>query len=88
MEIQNIIFNILKSSAQYWIRYWIQEESQGLTFRGEYIELRVHYLDGQKLKDLFDAGFEIDRIQSKKIDADCYCDILMKRDLNYQNQGK
>lgn len=85
---EQIIFNILKSSSRYWVRYWIHNELQGMTLPGEYIEIRVHYADGQTLQELFDAGFQIYKIQSKKIDADCYCDILLKRELNHKSDNQ
>lgn len=88
MEIQSIIFNILQRGTWNWVRYWVQKESQGTTSRGEYIEVRSYYMSGLGLQELLDAGFEIDTIRPKKDEADCYCDILLKRDLNYQYQNK
>lgn len=85
---EQIIFNILKSSSRYWIRYFRVDKLEGMTLPGEYIEIRVHYVNGRDLKELFDAGFEIDRVQSKKIDADCSCDILLKRELNHKSDNQ
>ncbi|MFV0329968.1 MAG: hypothetical protein ACK5KL_09155 [Dysgonomonas sp.] len=82
---EQIIFNILLKSAHNWVRYWIQKEINGFTLPGEYIEIRTHYMPGDNLQELFDAGFKIKDITPKKIDADCYCDILLKRELNYSN---
>lgn len=78
---EKIIFNILNSSAHNWVRYWIEKEMSGLSMPGEYISIRSHYLPGKVLQDLFDADFKIECITPKKIDADAYCDILLKRKL-------
>lgn len=78
---ETIIFNILKKSAHNWVRYWITKEISGLTMPGEYIEIRTYYLAGDTLQELFDAGFKIQVINPRKIDADVYCDILLKREL-------
>lgn len=49
---------------------------------GEYIEIRTFFLSGIsgiELSDFFAAGFKINKIQSQKIDADAYCDILLNK---------
>lgn len=51
----------------------------GLTMPEEYIEIRTFFLSGIELSDFFAAGFKINKIQSQKIDADAYCDILLNK---------
>ena len=46
---------------------------------GEYIEIRTFFLSGIELSDFLEAGFKIIKIQSQKIDADAYCDILLNK---------
>lgn len=88
MEIQSIIFNFLQKSAHNWARYWVTKEMQGFTFPGEYIEIRSHFISGKELQDFYTSGFEIDRIRPYKEEANCLCEVLLKRDLNYQYQNK
>lgn len=80
MSIEQIIFNHLNKSAHTWVRYWKQKEMSGLTMPGEYVEIRTFFLSGIALSDFLEAGFKINIIQSKKIDADAYCDILLMRE--------
>ncbi len=79
---QNIIFNILKSNAHTWVRYWVTKELTGLTLPGEYIEIRSNYLAGDEIKELFEAGFKIETITTQKINADAFCEVLFKRDIS------
>ena len=79
MSIEQIIFNLLNKNAHTWVRYWQQKEMSGLTMPGEYIEIRTFFLSGIELSDFFAAGFKINKIQSQKIDADAYCDILLNK---------
>lgn len=81
MNIEQIIFNIMKSNAHTWVRYWLSKEISGLTMPGEYVELRSDYLSDNSLKELFEAGFKIQKITTQKINADAYCDVLLKREL-------
>lgn len=81
MNIEQIIFNIMKSNAHTWVRYWLSKETSGLTMPGEYVELRSDYLSDNSLKELFEAGFKIQKITPRKINADAYCDVLLKREL-------
>ena len=78
MSIEQIIFNLLNKSAHTWVRYWKKKEMSGLTMPGEYVEIRIFFLSGIELSDFF----KIQTIQSKKIDADAYCDILLIREIN------
>ncbi|QUT76163.1 hypothetical protein INE81_02637 [Bacteroides salyersiae] len=80
MSIEQIIFNLLNKSAHTWVRYWKQKEMSGLTMPGEYVEIRTFFLSGIEFSDFLEAGFKINIIQSKKIDADAYCDILLMRE--------
>lgn len=82
MSIEQIIFNLLNKSAHTWVRYWKQKEMSGLTMPGEYVEIRIFFLSGIELSEFLEAGFKIHTIQSKKIDADAYCDILLMRKIN------
>ena len=82
MNLEQIIFNIIKRSAQTWVRYWKSTELSGVTFPGEYIELRGSYITDETLKDMLENGFKIEKIQSIKINADSYCDVLLKRELS------
>lgn len=82
MNIQEIIFNIIKDSAQTWVRYWKAKELSATTFPGEYIELRGSYISDETLKDMLENGFKIETIKSIKINADSYCDVLLKRELS------
>ena len=75
MSIEQIIFNLLNKNAHTWVRYWQQKEMSGLTMPGEYIEIRTFFLSGIELSDFL----EINKIQSQKIDADAYCDILLNK---------
>ena len=77
MDIEKIIFNI----ANYGAHTWVQEEISGLTLPGEYIAIRGSFLADNLLTEIFEAGFEIKTICSKKIDADTYCDVLLMRKL-------
>ena len=79
MILEQIIFNIMKSSAHNWVRYWSQKEISGLTMPGEYVEIRSSFLSENTLEELFSAGFKIHTIKSQKINADVYCDVLLKR---------
>ena len=79
MSIEQIIFNLLNKNAHTWVRYWQQKEMSGLTMPGEYIEIRTFFLSGIELSDFLEAGFKIKKIQSQKIDADAYCDILLNK---------
>jgi hypothetical protein len=81
MDIEKIIFNIANYGAYTWVRYWIQKEISGLTLPGEYIAIRGSFLADDLLMDIFEAGFEIKMISSKKIEADAYCDVLLMRKL-------
>ena len=42
-------------------------------------DIRTFFLSGIELSDFFAAGFKINKIQSQKIDADAYCDILLNK---------
>ena len=56
---------------------------------GEYIEIRTFFLSGIELSDFLEAGFKINKIQSQKIDADAYCDILLyKTDYKWKYKEK
>lgn len=88
MEIQSIIFNFLRNSHRNWARYWVTKEIENFTFPGEYIEIRSHLISGNELQEFFTSGFKIDRIRAIKEDANCLCEVLLKRDLNYQYQNK
>lgn len=79
MKIEQILFNLVNCSAHIWIRYWKNKEISGLTMPGEYVEIRTHFLSKEMLREFFEAGFEIETILSRKIDADSYCDFLLKR---------
>jgi len=81
MNIQEIIFNIISSNTHLWVRYWITKESSGLSFRGEYVELRSSWISDKNLKELLEAGFKIETIKTQKINADVYSDVLLKREL-------
>ena len=81
MNIEKIIFNIANYGAHTWVRYWVQEEISSLTLPGEYIAIRGSFLADNLLTEIFEAGFEIKTICSKKIDADAYCDVLLMRKL-------
>ena len=76
MNIQDIIFNIIKDHAHTWVRYWITKEQKGLDFPGEYVEIRSSWINGSNLKELLEFGFEIETIRTQKINADVYSDIL------------
>lgn len=78
-EYRQIIFNLLNKNAHTWVRYWQQKEMSGLTMPGEYIEIRTFFLSGIELSDFLETGFKINKIQSQKIDADAYCDILLNK---------
>ena len=43
MNIEQIIFNIMKSNAHTWVRYWLSKEVL-VTLPGEYVEIRSSYL--------------------------------------------
>lgn len=88
MNIEQIIFNIIKDSAHRWIRYWKTNELSGTTFPGEYIEIRCSFLSDQTLNPLLANGFKVDKISSKRIDADAYCDVLLKRELSGEGETK
>lgn len=81
-SIEQIIFNILNKSAHTWVRYWKQKEMSGLTMPGEYIEIRSSFLSSTEILQILEAGFKIESIHSKKIDADAYCDVLLMREIN------
>jgi hypothetical protein len=81
MKIEQIIFNLVNSSAHNWVRYWKNREISGLTMPGEYIEIRSNYLSKEMLQEPFEAGFKIETILPQKINADSYCDILLKREI-------
>lgn len=81
MNIEQIIFNLLNKNAHTWIRYWKQKEMSGLTMPGEYVEIRSSFLSGTELLEFLKAGFKIERIRSKKIDSDAYCEILLMREI-------
>lgn len=82
MNIEQMIFNLLNKSPHTWVRYWKQKEMSGLTMPGEYVEIRIFFLSGIELSEFLEAGFKIHTIQSKKIDADAYCDILLMRKID------
>ena len=81
MNIQEIIFNIISNNNHLWVRYWITKESSGLSFRGEYVELRASWISDKNLKELLEYGFKIETIKTLKINADVYSDVLLKREL-------
>lgn len=78
MNIEQIIFNILKENPQTWVRYWKSEEISGMTLPGEYIEIRSHFLTSNALHEILEAGFKIQTISSKQTGPDAYCDVLFK----------
>lgn len=80
MNIEQIIFNIMKSDAHTWVRYWLSKEVS-VTLPGEYVEIRSSYLSYISLKELFEAGFKIEKITPQSIGVDVYCDVLLKREL-------
>lgn len=82
MNIEQMIFNLLNKSPHTWVRYWEKKEISGLTMPGEYVEIRIFFLSGIELSEFLEAGFKIHTIQSKKIDADAYCDILLMRKID------
>lgn len=71
----------MSASAHNWVRYWKSEKMEGFTMPGEYIEIRSSYLSGADLGKILEQGFQVESIQSQKINADSYCDILLKRKL-------
>jgi hypothetical protein len=79
MNIEQIIFNFLNSSAHNWVNYWKNKEISGITMPGEYVGIRSRFLSKELLREFFEAGFEIETILPGKMDADSYCDILLKR---------
>lgn len=79
MSIEQILFNILNKSSQTWVRYWKQKEISGMTLPGEYVEIRSHFLTNDMLQGVLEAGFKIQTIRSKKIDADAYYDVVLMR---------
>ena len=81
MIIEQIIFNILNNSTHTWVRDWKKEEISGLSLPGEYIEIRSNFILRKTLQVLFDAGFTLESIRPQKIEADTYCDVLLKREL-------
>lgn len=81
MDIEQIIYEVLKNSTHTWVRHWISKETSGFTFPGEYIEIRSSYLSGETLKYLFDNDFNIETIKSQQINADIFSDVLLKRGL-------
>jgi len=81
MDIEKIIFNIANYGPHTWVKYWIQKEIQGMTMPGEYIAIRGSFLADNLLGEIFEAGFKIKTIISKKIDADAYCEVLLMREL-------
>jgi hypothetical protein len=58
MNIEQIIFGIIKDNAQNWVRYWKTTEMSGLSFPGEYIELRSSWISDKTLKDMLESGFK------------------------------
>jgi hypothetical protein len=72
----------MNRSTHNWVRYWKNEKISGTTMPGEDIEIRSSFILKEMLREFFEAGFEIETILPKKIDADSYCDILLKRQIN------
>ncbi|KUJ54001.1 hypothetical protein [Chryseobacterium aquaticum] len=85
MEIQDIIFEILKDNPQMWIRYFRKTKHSGLTSPGEYIELRSGYIGSETFDKLLQEGFKIETIKTQKINADVYSDIFLKREVIYNH---
>jgi len=86
MSIQEIIFNIINSNARLWVRYWVtREPNDAFSSRGEFVQLRASFITDTCLKELLEAGFKIERIETQKINADAYSDVLLKRELQYPN---
>jgi len=81
MNIEQIIFSIISISSHRWVRYWKNKEISGITLPGEYIEIRCSFLASDTLDPLLENGFKINTIKSIKINADSYCDVLLKREL-------
>lgn len=79
MTIQEIIFDLLNRSSHTWIRYFIKEKQEGLTFAGEYVIIRTMYFDNLSSKILTQNGFELEMITPIKIGADSYSDITFRR---------
>lgn len=83
MQIENIVFNVLKQSSRNTIRYWQKEKSEGLSFDGEYIELQTPFILNDTLNIILDQGFQITKIDTLKINADVYSKILFRRDIGF-----
>lgn len=81
MNIEQIILNVLNNSVYTWVRYYKKEEISGLTMPGEYVEIRSNFISRKTLRELFDAGFDIESILPQTIGVDNYCDVLFKREL-------
>lgn len=79
MNIQEIIFNIISKNPNLWIRYWVTKETTGLSFPGEYVEIRSGYISDAILGELLQNGFKIETIKTVKINADVYSDVLLKK---------
>lgn len=82
MNIEQIIFNIIKSNSQTWVRYFYVEKTNGMTMPGEYVVLRSSFLTHKHLNELFEAGFKIEKIETQKINNEAFCDVLLKREIN------
>lgn len=85
MEIQDIIFEIIKDNPQMWVRYFKKTEHSGLTSPGEYIELRCGYIGSGTLDNLLQEGFKIENIKTQKINADVYSDVFLRREIIYKH---
>jgi len=85
MEIQDIIFQIIKDNSQMWVRYFKKTQHSGLTVAGEFIELRCGYIGSETLDNLLKEGFKIETIKTQKINADVYSDVFLRREIIYKH---
>lgn len=88
MNLDEMIFSLIKSSSHTWVRYSRVTENKAMELPGEYIEIRTGFLNGSNLDPFFAVGFKIDKINTNKINQDAYCDMLLKRDLIISSESK
>lgn len=83
MNIQEIIFKILTTDPQLWLRYSVTKYSiskkELLEFDKEQVEIKNVIVPHSACIILQEAGFKLEFIKTEKIDSEVYAHVLFSR---------
>lgn len=78
MNIQDIIFKILRTDGRLWIKYSITKQDY-INPNQEQIEIKSRLISAEACRIIQKEGFEIIYVKTEKIDTDAYTNVLFAR---------